>query len=94
MTHVGVTFRELLNDIFGCFFRCGFEVLLGVFLMIPKHQSTAAKGLIILLICVYPANIHLAQTNGGAMNTTPLIAWGRLPVQFIFIVLAYWHSKY
>ena len=43
-----------------------FEILLGILLMIPRFQSTAAKGLIILLICVYPANIYLAQTNGAA----------------------------
>ena len=70
-----------------------FEVLLGVLLMIPKSQSTAAKGLIILLICVYPANIYLAQTNGAALGISPLIAWGRLPFQFVFIGLAYWHTK-
>ena len=70
-----------------------FEVLLGVLLMIPKFQSTAAKGLIILLICVYPANIYLAQTNGAALGISPFIAWGRLPFQFVFIGLAYWHSK-
>ena len=70
-----------------------FEVLLGVLLMTPKSQSIAAKGLIILLICVYPANIYLAQTNGAALGISPLIAWGRLPFQFVFIGLAYWHSK-
>ena len=70
-----------------------FEVLLGVLLMIPNFQSSAAKGLIILLICVYPANIYLAQTNGAALGISPLIAWGRLPFQFVFIALAYWHSK-
>ena len=70
-----------------------FEVLLGVLLMIPRFQSIAAKGLIVLLIGVYPANIYLAQTNGGALGISPLIAWGRLPFQFVFIGLAYWHSK-
>ena len=70
-----------------------FEVLLGILLMIPRFQSIAAKGLIALLICVYPANIYLAQTNGGALGISPLIAWGRLPFQFVFIGLAFWHSK-
>ena len=70
-----------------------FEILLGVLLMIPRFQSIAAKGLIVLLICVYPANIYLAQTNGVALGISPLIAWGRLPFQFVFIGLAYWHSK-
>ena len=70
-----------------------FEVLLGILLMIPRFQSIAAKGLIALLICVYPANIYLAQTNGVVMGISPLIAWGRLPFQFVFIGLAYWHLK-
>ena len=61
--------------------------------MIPNYQRAAAKGLIILLICVYPANIYLAQTNGAALGISPLIAWGRLPFQFVFIGLAYWHTK-
>ena len=63
-----------------------FEVLLGVLLMIPNFQSSAAKGLIILLICVYPANIYLAQTNGAALGISPLIAWGRLPFNLFSLV--------
>ena len=69
------------------------EILLGVMLLIPATRFYAAWGLILLLIAVYPANIYLAQTNGAAMNTTPLVAWGRLPFQFVFIALAYWHTK-
>jgi uncharacterized membrane protein len=71
-----------------------FEILFGGMLFFKKTRFLAGWGLILLLIAVYPANIYLAQTNGAAMNTTPLIAWCRLPVQFIFIGLAYWHSKY
>ena len=70
-----------------------FEILFGGMLFFKKTRFLAGWGLILLLIAVYPANIYLAQTNGLAMNTTPFIAWGRLPVQFIFIGLAYWHSK-
>ena len=70
-----------------------FEILFVGMLLFKKTRFLAGWGLILLLIAVYPANIFLAQTNGAAMNTTPLIAWGRLPVQFIFVGLAYWHSK-
>jgi uncharacterized membrane protein len=70
-----------------------FEIILGIFLMIPRMRNIAAKGLIVLLICVYPANIYLALTNGAAMDISPSMAWGRLPFQFVFIGLAYWHSK-
>ena len=69
-----------------------FEVIFGLLLLFPNMRYPAGYGLIVLLILVYPANIYLAMTNGEAMNTTPLIAWGRLPFQFVFIYLAYWHS--
>ena len=66
------------------------EVLLILF---KKTRFYAAWGLIITLAAVFPANIYLAQTNGFAMDTTPAIAWYRLPFQSLFIVLAYWHRK-
>ncbi|RZP30873.1 DoxX family protein [bacterium] len=69
-----------------------FEILFGIMLLFPITRYIAAWGLILLLIAVFPANIYLAMTNGAALNTTPLIAWGRLPFQFLFIAIAYWHS--
>jgi uncharacterized membrane protein len=71
-----------------------FEIILGSLLIFPKTRYIAGWGLIILLLAVYPANIYVALTNGEAMDTTPMIAWGRLPFQFVFIGLAYWHSKH
>ena len=70
-----------------------FEVILGSLLIFPKTRFIAGWGLILLLLAVYPANIYVALTNGKAMDTTPMIAWARLPFQFVFIVLAYWHSR-
>ena len=69
------------------------EIILGTLLIFPKIRFIAGWGLILLLLAVYPANIYVALTNGEVMDTTPLIAWGRLPFQFVFIGLAYWHSK-
>ena len=69
------------------------EIILGFLLIFPKTRFIAGWGLIILLLAVYPANIYVALTNGEAMDITPLIAWGRLPFQFVLIGLAYWHSK-
>lgn len=70
-----------------------FEILFGFLLLFPNTRYIAGWGLIMLLIAVFPANIYLAMTNGAALNTTPLIAWGRLPIQFILIAIAYWHSN-
>ena len=69
-----------------------FEIIFGILLIFQKFRKLASKGLIVLLICVYPANIYLAFTNGAALGITPLLAWGRLPFQFVFIGIAYWHS--
>lgn len=70
-----------------------FEIILGILLIFKKTRYIAGWGLILLLIAVFPANIYLAQTNGTAMEISPEIAWGRLPIQAIFIALAYWHSR-
>ena len=69
------------------------EGMLGFMLLFPKMRFIAGNGLILLLFLVYPANIYLAYTNGTALDTSPLIAWGRLPIQFVFIGIAYLHSK-
>jgi len=70
-----------------------FEVLFGVMLLIPKTRFYAGWGLIMLLIAVFPANIYLAYTNGAVMNISQGLAYARLPIQGVFIWLAYWHSK-
>lgn len=72
------------------------EILLGSLLMIRKYQVYAAWGIIALLIAVYPANIYLAfdETAQKALSVSPFIAsWVRLPLQFVFIGIAYWHTK-
>ena len=69
------------------------EIILGSLLFFTNTRFIAGWGLVILLFAIYPANIYVALTNGEAMDTTPIIAWGRLPFQFALIALAYWHSK-
>ena len=67
------------------------EILLGALLLIKKLRFFAGWGLILLLLSVYPANIYLAVTNGAVLGISPATAWLRLPFQFLFIALAYWH---
>ena len=64
--------------------------------MLEKYRKIAAWGIILLLIAVYPANIYLAfnEVPQKALDITPFVAsWVRLPMQFVFIGIAYWHSK-
>ena len=73
-----------------------FEILFGLMLIIPKTRKLASYGLILLLIAVYPANLYLAfyEEPQKLIGISAFAAsWVRLPIQFIFLGLAYWHSK-
>ena len=69
-----------------------FEILGGVGLLSPQLRRISSRGLVMLLIAVYPANVHMA------LNPEPFIAegmplWGlylRLPLQFVFIAWMWW----
>ncbi len=69
------------------------EIILGSLLIFQNTRYIAGWGLIIFLLLVFPSNIYVAMTNGEAMGTSPFIAWGRLPLQFPLIAIAFWHSK-
>tara|TARA_Y100000766_G_scaffold217254_1_gene189145 strand:- start:53 stop:427 length:375 start_codon:yes stop_codon:yes gene_type:complete len=72
------------------------EISLGLCLLFKKLRFFAGWGLILLLIAVYPANIYLAfnETPQIALGISPFVAsWVRLPLQFVFIGLAYWFTK-
>ena len=59
-------------------------------------RKISAYGLILLLVAVYPANLYLAfnQLPQELIGISAFAAsWVRLPIQFIFLGLAYWHSK-
>jgi len=73
-----------------------FEIILGGMLFFKNTRYIAAWGLIGLLLAVYPANIYLAfnSTPQEAIKISAFAAsWVRLPIQFIFLGLAYWHTK-
>ena len=72
-----------------------FEILFGVMILFPKYRYWGSVGLILLLIAVFPANVYLFQSVEAqkAIGATQEIATWRLPVQGIFILVAYWIRK-
>ena len=68
------------------------EILGGVGVCLPLVRRAAAWGLILLLVCVFPANIHALSTGmiiaGHAVPTWML--WMRLPLQPLFIAWVYY----
>jgi len=69
-----------------------FEVLLGVLLLVPRTSRMAAWGIVALLIAVFPANVYLYQ-HQDILPASPVIHFLRLPLQGVFILWAYWHTR-
>ena len=72
-----------------------FEILFGVLLIPKKTRKYSALGLILLLIAVFPANIHLfnSEIAQNSYKISRHFALIRLPFQIPLIVIAYWHSR-
>jgi uncharacterized membrane protein len=64
-------------------------------ILIPKYRYYGSIGIILLLIAVFPANIYLAQNEEAqiALGASKEIAVWRLPIQGIFLAIAYWIRK-
>ncbi|MAX38392.1 MAG: DoxX family protein [Gimesia sp.] len=68
------------------------EILLGILLLILKYSHLAAWGIIALLVAVFPANVYLYQ-NQDILPASPIIHLLRLPLQGVFVLWAYWHTR-
>ena len=69
-----------------------FEFLLGVLLLVPNCSRMAAWGIVALLISVFPANVYLYQ-HQDILPASPIVHFLRLPLQGVFILWAYWHTR-
>ncbi len=61
------------------------EIAGGIGVLIPRTRRAAAIGLILLLIAVFPANLHLAIHGWPGMDIPRWALYARLPFQFAFI---------
>lgn len=68
------------------------EIVLGLLLLVPRFTHVAAWGLIALLVAVSPVNIHMAINHELYPEYTVAAVWLRLPLQIVFIALAYWYT--
>lgn len=69
------------------------EIILGLLLVISRTSRKAAIGIVLLLIAVFPANIHMYfnYNDFPEMSETTLLV--RLPIQLILIYWAYIYTK-
>ncbi|MEQ8686887.1 MAG: DoxX family protein [Imperialibacter sp.] len=78
-------YKQLINSVSG-----GTEIVLGVLLLTP-YRSTAAVGVIGLLIAVFPANVYHLMQKGAGMKVPIWGLWLRLPLQGLLI---WWAWQY
>ncbi len=64
------------------------EILLGIGLLIPKFRTVSAIGVLILLVLYTP--LHIIDLNRYIpVVGSKAVAWIRLPIQLVMIVMAY-----
>jgi uncharacterized membrane protein len=69
------------------------EIAGAVGLLLPQTRAIAGICIILLLVCLFPANAKAAREylNVAGRPATPL--WLRLPIQIMFIGLTWWASR-
>jgi uncharacterized membrane protein len=65
----------------------------GLLVLIPRFTRVAAWGLILVMIGVFPANVHMALHPSSYPSIQPLVLWLRLPLQILFIVWPLWYTR-
>jgi uncharacterized membrane protein len=61
------------------------EIAGGIGVLIPRFRTAAAMGLILLLVAVFPANLHVALNGWQGMDIPRWVLIARLPFQILFI---------
>lgn len=69
------------------------EILGAVGLLIPKLQRFAGLALIVLFVCLLPANIHAARAGLTLQGKPVTPLWLRVPMQLVFIGLTWWSTQ-
>jgi uncharacterized membrane protein len=67
------------------------EILGGIGVLIPEFRRRAGWGLVILLVAVFPANLHVALVGHmEGLNVSSAVLWLRLPFQAVLIAWVAW----
>jgi uncharacterized membrane protein len=72
-----------------------FEILGGLGLLFLPLRWMSAWGLVALLVAVFPANLYMAMdpVETGSASISPLLRWGRLPLQALLIWWVLWCTR-
>lgn len=59
-------------------------------LLWPRTTATAAWGLIVLLVAMFPANVYAARSGIGVAGRGASALWWRMPLQLFWILGLWW----
>jgi len=65
------------------------ELIVGPMLLWPKYRKQGALAAIVLFVAVYPGNMYMVWDWRDEPFSKQIVAYGRLPFQFVFIWLAW-----
>jgi uncharacterized membrane protein len=72
------------------------EIALGLAVLVPRLRPVAAWGIILLLVAVFPANVHIALNDVPLFGTAQgagIWNWARLPLQGVLALWAWWYTS-
>lgn len=69
------------------------EILGGVAVLVRRLRALAGWGLVLLLLAVFPANVHMALHPELFPDVPAWALRARLPLQGIFIAWAWWATR-
>lgn len=71
------------------------EIAGGIGLLVPSTRKAAGWGLLLLLVAVFPANLHMAITGAalGDLPANPVGNWVRLPLQLVIAAWIGWVAE-
>lgn len=70
-----------------------FEIAGGLGLLLPKIRRITGICLIMLLIAVFPVNLHMALNSSDFPSIPSLVLWLRLPIQGMLIWWVNWSTS-
>jgi uncharacterized membrane protein len=70
-----------------------FELLGAIGILIPKTRSAAGIGLMVLTVCVTPANVYMWMHSERFVDFPPSLLVARLVFQVFFIWLIVWSTR-
>lgn len=69
------------------------EFMGAIGLLVPGLASWAGYGLILLLVAMFPANVHAARSGHTIAGRRHTPMWLRLPLQLVWIGLLCWSTN-